>query len=220
MTLQFSAHPGSRERHLRRRAANPLFAAALRGVTQADINAAQAEDQRDAQDFLERFRALVQRAVELKPNEESQTILDLKASLDHAYVECAAMAGDHQPIQDALRKLIEVMMGAVRAAAGDDPKAQAELDDEERARRAQFELLHHPLVADLMHPATPIDREELVAALLSDTDEAIRAALWLFEPEQLDEIREEARDLAIALRNKGDELPELWEKMKLLESQE
>ena len=220
MTLHFSDHPGSRERQLRRRAGNPLFTDARRNVLQMDIDTARRLDEEEAQQFLERFRELVQRAVELKPNEESEVILDLKAKLDHAYVECTAMAGEHQPILQALRKLIEVVMQAVRASVGDDAKAAAELDDEENARRAQYELLVHPLVADLMRPDTVIEREELAATLLSENEEAIRAALWLFEPEQLEAIREEARDLTLGLHNQGIELPELWEKSKLLESQE
>ncbi|GAB6044245.1 hypothetical protein [Endothiovibrio diazotrophicus] len=220
MSLQFSDHPGSHERQLRRRAGNLLFDVARRRVTQGDVDRARALDQQEAQAFLEQFRALVQRAVELKPNEESQVILELKAQLDRAYVECTAMAGEHRSILDALRKLIEVVMQAVRAAAGDDPKARAELDDEERARRAQFELLGHPLVADLMRPDTTIEAQELVPTLLSESREAIRAALWLFEPEQLEEIRERGRDLALGLRNRGDEPGELWEKIRLLESRE
>ena len=218
MSLQFSEHPGSHERQLRRRAGNPLFNAVLQQVTQQEVDEARLLDQQEAQEFLEEFRGLVQRAVDLKPNEESEVILELKAKLDRAYVECTAMAGDHQQILLALRKLIEVVMHAVRASVGDDAKAKTELDDEEAARRAQFELLTHPLGADLMRPDTVIERDQLAATLLSETEEAIRAALWLFEPEQLATLREEAGDLALGLRNQGEELPELWDKIKLLES--
>lgn len=166
---------------------------------------------------MERFQRLVREAAELGPNEESETVLDLKARLDRAYTEGAGLPGNQRPVMEALGKLIEVVVRAVRAGAGEDPVARRELEDEEQARRVHYQLLEHVLVADLMRPDSPIEREELVATLLSEEPEAVEAALWLFSVDELRLIREEARQRLEQLRSEGHEAPAAWQNLALLD---
>ena len=123
MKLQFSPAPGPRERQLRRKYQNPLFGPLGNHITQEDVNAARQEDQTALQEFLQDFQALIQEAVDLKPNTESEIILDLKERLDQCYTRCCAMPGKHEEIKVAINKLIQVIMQAVRQGAVNDPVA-------------------------------------------------------------------------------------------------
>mgnify|MGYP006909080424 CR=1 FL=1 len=195
MTSLFGTRPGAQERHLRRRFNNPLFAPARRQVSPAELAAAELTDREEQAQFLELFRGLVEEAASLRPSEESETILDLKARLDRAYEQCAGLGGDQAQPKAALRKLVELVMVAVRRGAGVDPTALEELGREAEARTLHYRLLEYPLVADLLRPDSPIGSEELVPTLLSEPLEATAAALQLFDEEQRAEIRTEARAL-------------------------
>src|SRR5690606_7819356 len=115
--------------------------------------------------FQGEFRALVQRAIELSPQEESEVILKLKEDLDRAYEQCCGLPGDNSETKAALRKLLDIVMRAVWRGAADDPAAQTNLREEEVARATHFELLEHPLVADLIRPDSPIEPDELAATV-------------------------------------------------------
>jgi len=185
VNLEFSRHPGARERQLQRCAGNPLFDAKRRQVIQIEITQAQRRDSEDAAVFLKTFRTLVQRAVDLKPQEDSEVVLKLKEDLEQAYEQCCGLPGEHGDTEAALRKLIGVVMQAVWRGAEDDPVAQANLREEETARRLHLQLLEQPLVADLIRPDSPIAQDELAATLLSESETAVAAALTLFDADQL-----------------------------------
>ncbi len=185
MSLEFSRHPGAHERRLQRCADNPLFDPTRRQVIQIEITQAQRRDSTDAARFLTAFRTLVQRAVDLQPQEDSEVILKLKEDLEQAYEQCCGLAGERGDIKAALQKLIGMVMQAVWRGAENDLVAQANLREEETARRLHFELLEEPLVADLIRPDSPIAQDELAATLLSESETAVAAALTLFDADQL-----------------------------------
>lgn len=185
MSLEFSRHPGAYERHLQRCAGNPLFDPKRRQVIQIEITQAQRRDNEDAALFLTGFRTLVQRAVDLKPQEDSEVVLKLKEDLERAYEQCCGLPGEHGDIKAALLKLIGMVMQAVWRGAENDPAAEANLREEEAARRLHFDLLGEVLVADLIRPDSPIAQHELAATLLSESEAAVAAALTLFDADQL-----------------------------------
>ncbi len=191
-----SERPGRHERHLLRRYGNPLFAASDLGP--ADLAEARRQDRDEANDFLGELRELVQRAVDLKPNEDSEVVLALKEALDMAYERASGLGGDQSGNREAIRQLLIVIMNAVRGAASDDPKALAELDAEDEARALHFRLLEEPLVADLLAPDSPIAPDELAATLLSESETATATALSLFDSTQLELLYDEARALLAA----------------------
>lgn len=185
MKPQFSTYPGARERQLIRCADNALFLPERRHVIQVEVNEAQRKDASDAVTFQGEFQALVQRAVELSPQEESDVILKLKEDLDRAYEQCCGLPGDNSGTKAALKKLLDIVMRAVWRGAADDPAAQTNLREEEVARATHFQLLEHPLVADLIRPDSPIGPDELAATLLSESEAAVAAALEIFDEDQL-----------------------------------
>ena len=184
MRIPFSEQPGRHERHFRRKLDNPLFPQPVVNPGDDDLLEVQRLDHEELIDFLGELRETVQRAVELKPNEESQVILDLKERLDRLYETAAGLADDQSGNQAAIRQLIAVIMKTVWAAATDD-QALSELEQETAARTAHFALLSESLVADLLHPHSPVGEEELVPTLLSESESAVAAALQLFDEDQL-----------------------------------
>ena len=184
MPLHFSQLPGRRERHLLRKRNNPLFPPAEQQITESQLETAQRLDHEELEGFIGDFHRLVHRAVSLQPNVGSEVVLELKEALDQAYERAAGLADDQRETQQAIQRLLELLMDAVRKGAQDDPVALRELEQETIARHAHFELLQHPLIADLLDPETPIAQHELAATLLSSDDDTLTAALPLFDESQ------------------------------------
>jgi len=193
--VPFSNLPGRHERHFLRKLNNPLFAEPITDYSDEDLLEVQRLDNDELLNYLTDLRALVQRAITLNPNEESQVILDLKADLDQSYEKACTLADDQRGNKEAISQLLEVIMKTVRASAGNDTLAQQQLEDELLARTTHFHLLEHPIVADILDPGTRIQPQELVAALLSESGEGLAAALEIFDAAQLQQIIAEAEKL-------------------------
>ena len=217
MKLHFSPESGPRERQLRRKYQNPLFSPTGDRITQQDVEAARQEDQAALQQFLLDFRSLIQEAVDLKPNTDSEIILDLKERLDQCYTRCCAMPGEHEEIKTAIDNLIQVIMQAIRQGAANDPVALAKLDDEDAARRMHQALQVHMLIVDLLLADSPIEEADLLPTLLSETDEAVQATLPLFDVEQLGLLYETGKKRLEELQHQGHTLPEAWNNLTLFE---
>ncbi len=217
--LHFSEQPGAHERHLRRRLGNPLFPAFLQGHGDAEIEArleaSQHRDRQEAEAFESELHQLLQEAIALKPQEESEVILALKARLDRAYVQATSLGGERQAQRAALSQLTDVVMRAVRSNTEGDAVALMELEQEAVARATNYRLLEQPLVADLMRPDSPIDREELAAVLLGESPAALEAALWLFGPEELEALCGEATAHLQRL-DPSRQLPAAWANLETL----
>jgi hypothetical protein len=217
MTLRFSDRPGRRERHLQRRHGNPLFAGPPPRIGRAELERARREDQEEAQKFQEEFMTLIQEAVALKPNEESDVILKLKERVDRAYEQASGLGGNQSRIKAAVPRLIAPIMAAVRRGAGDDAQALQELDQEETARAMHYRLLEQPLVADLLAPDSPVTAEELLPTLLCSEAGALEAAMQLFDPPQLGALVEDGRALLEGLERGGRLPPRARERLALME---
>lgn len=217
MNLHFSPEPGPRERQLRRKYQNPLFSPTGDQITQQNVDAARQEDQTALQQFLMDFHSLIQEAVDLKSNTDSEIILDIKERLDQCYTRCCAMPGGHEEIKTAINKLIQVIMQAVRQGAANDPVALSKLDEEDAARRMHQALHVHMLIVDLLLSESPIEEAELLPTLLSEAVEAVQASLPLFEPEQLRLLYEMGKNRLEELQRQGHPLPAAWNNLALFE---
>lgn len=194
MKPTFSTRPGAYERQLIRYADNPLFPPARRNVLQIEVTQAQRRDREEAAAFHERLRALVQRAIDLPPQADSEVVLKLKEDLDQAYEQACGLGGDLSEIKTAVKKLLDIVMRAVWCGAGDDAAAQVNLREEEAARVTHFALLEYPLIADIIRPDSPIAAEELLPTLLSESGPALAAAFSLFDANQLALLCQDARE--------------------------
>jgi hypothetical protein len=192
MELPFTHKPGRRERHLRRRHENPLFDWPPREVPPEELLAAQKADHDEMSAFRQDFLAVVRKAVELPPDAGSDIVLELKEALERHYEQSFGLPETHTEERAAIRKLIALIMQAVKRAAGVDPLANQELAEEEEAREIHFRLLEQPLVADLLHPESPIGPTELAPAVLSATLDEVEAVLQVLDAAECAELADQA----------------------------
>ena len=184
MEIPFSERPGRHERHFKRKIKNPLFPRPVNDHDDDDLLEVQKLDHEEIVEFLAKLKKLVQQAINLQANEESQVVLDLKAELEKLY-EVACQLGDQQENNKAaIRDLLKVIMATVRSHAGGDSKAEIELQQEEIAREQHFSMLQHELVADLLDANSLILEDELAAVMLSEDEQQVVAALTMLEQEQ------------------------------------
>ena len=204
--IAFSERPGRHERHFRRKIDNPLFPRPVIDFSNEELLEVQRQDHEELLAFLQSLRKLVRAAVELKPNEETQIILDLKAELEKHYELACGLADNQSANKQAIAQLIDVIMGTVQRNAAGDSLAEQELAEESLARKTHFDLLESNLVADLLHPHSLIQADELAAVCLSDEEEAVKAALVLFDDEQRQQIYSEMEALLVSHGVSDDEL--------------
>lgn len=193
MSVSFSQRPGRHERHYRRKLGNPLFVGAPATADAEALFACQRLDHEELTAFLAELRQAVQRAANLSANEDSEVVLKLKAQLDRLYEVSAGLAEDHSANQAGIRELVVVIMRNVERGAAGDPHALDELGQERAARKAHFGLLGNALVADLLHPQSCIDADDLAPSLLSADEDELAAALQLFDATQLTQLYDDAR---------------------------
>jgi len=202
MSFTLSQHPGPNERQLKRKLNNPLFDY-TNEINQSTIDRARQADSAAFDKFLSEFQTLVQEAVNLEANSDSEVILNLKERLDKSFTLCCALPGENTEIKDAINKLLRVIMAAVRKGAANDPLALEKLDEEDIARNIHQKLQTNLLVVDLMLDDSPIESNELTATLLNESEANLQEALTLFDPEQLTLIFTDARNNLETLSSRG-----------------
>jgi len=184
--MLFIEFPGAYERQLQRKYENAdLFAISQSDITNEKVLIERQRDADDIEQFMTSFREVVERAVSLKPNEQSDVILKLKEELDQHYEYCCSLQGDLSKIKEALKTLIQVIMSAVRSGAGNDLAAQSKLDEEDQARTEHYRIQEIPFLADLMRQKNSIPAKELGLTLLTEPMNIVAEALDLFQPQQL-----------------------------------
>lgn len=208
-------HPGVREAHLLRKRNNPLFRPAARAVTNEQLASARLEDGVEMDNFMRDFRELVQQAADLEANTPSETVLALKEQLDQSYQRACALPGDQSHVKDAIRKLIVIIMQAVRGGIGNDSYAAARLDEEDTARRTHYALQELPLVAALTHPESPVGEDELIPSLLSEDDDTLLRCLLIFDSTQVAAICSDAADYLDEIDPERN-LSDAWRRLGLL----
>lgn len=218
MELPFTHRPGRRERHLRRRHGNPLFGWPPPEVSPETLLAAQKADHDEMLAFQEDFRTLVQRAMDLPADAGSDAVLALKQDLERAYEQTHGLPEDHRRERDALRRLVDLIMKAVSRAAGSDPLAQQELGDETAARAVHYQLLEQPLVADLLHPESPIDQDALAPSVLSAGSDEVAAVIGMLEPSEIADLVANCESLLGGLEPLGLALEQAHRNLALLRS--
>ncbi|MCW8931445.1 MAG: hypothetical protein OQL19_14535 [Gammaproteobacteria bacterium] len=217
MSLIFSSNPGARERHLQRQYHNPLFASEHRDFDEQRLSGARYMDEKEQDEFLKTFHTLLGKVAELKPNEGSEVMLELKSQLDQSYEQCCGLMGDHRNEQEAIVKLLKVIMDSIWQGAEGDSEAEQNLKEEELARNTHFQLLQFPLVADLLRPRSPIAQDQLVPTLLSESDNSIRAAFQLFDKEHQELICQQAVQLLETKEQESHQLTDAWNNLELMQ---
>ncbi len=217
MTFIPSDNPGAFERHLIRKNDNPLFEQRSTVVTSETLREAQEKDHEILKKFMLDFKETMLKAVEFKPNEDSDVILEIKDSLDKLYATSATIADDQTRIQESIKKFLAIIMQAVRKGAGDDMQALQELDQEDAAREANFSFLVSKLAADILDADSPIEDVDLVPTLLSADKDDLALATQLFDKEQINYILTEAESLLNRLEAQGHDVKDAAENFVFIE---
>ncbi len=212
-----SENPGAHERHLIRRSNNVLFGARQTEVDSDSLQENQKKDHDILQQFMSDFRDLMTKAVSLKPNEDSEVILEVKDGLDKMYATSVSVADDQSRVQESIKKLLTVIMQSVRQGAGKDAHALQELDQEEAARRANFAYLESKLVADILDPESPIANDDLVPTLLSAEKDDLALATQLFDEQQMGFVLTQSENLLNKLDAEGHDVKPAAENFVFME---
>ena len=213
----FSTQAGPRERQLQRRHNNPLFGSD-NPVTQQQIQNAQQQDQKAAQDFMLQFRELVQRVVAMDKNIEGDAVLVIKAQLAQQYALCAGMYGDSSAVQVAIKKLISTISTTLRNASQNDPHALEKFLEDDEHTALHLQLCSYAIVSDILNPDKVIADDELVPALLSEPEDALQSALTLFPPERMAVMVTEAKGLLKQVEAAGHSLPLAWQRLSQMQN--
>lgn len=208
---------GMYERHLQRKDGNPLYRLPVTDYSAEEFIQARHHDNEQLHIFHDEMRSVIQQAIELDANVESEVILELRGKLDQLYARCSGFGNSCGEHKQNIRKLIDLVMKAVWQAAGDDPQARMELEQEEMARQQHFRLLEYPLVADMLLPDSPIESDELVPTLLLAKSDELEAVIWMFEPGQLQQICNDAEALLKQRKEEGFELETAWDRLKMMQ---
>ena len=123
MSIPFSELPGRHERHYKRRLDNPLFREPAT-LNDTDLLNAQRLDHEELLAFITELRATVERALDLKSNEESDVILKLKEDLERLYETSAGLADEQGANQQALSQLLAAVMNTIRSNTTGDSLAE------------------------------------------------------------------------------------------------
>jgi len=217
MQLFFSARPGCFEAHVYRRNRNPLFLAERRSPSQDEVNDARKRDEAELSQFYTDFRAMLEEVGKLAPHVESDVILGYKEKTESFYEACAGFPGDHANDKQGLERLHRLIMDKMVGGAENDPYARWQLEQGEEARLMHQKLLEFPLVAHLLRPDSPVPREELVATLLSSEEDAVQAAMAMFDPEQRGQLVAEGEALLRQLQDAFVNLPSLRLRLKAMQ---
>ena len=208
----FTEKPGCQERHLKRRYLNPLFDESRQQVSDQDLQLARQQDQQELQQFSQDLQQLLTEMSQFVGHEDTEKVLAVKETLDRLYQQCMGLAGDHVVEKQGLLKLNEVIMKAIRAAAGQDPVALQELEKEGQARELHLALLEYPLITDLLLDSSPIEDDELVTSILSEDKDTIQMAMSLFDEQQREVLTEQALSIKNNLQTLGLLTPEWQQK--------
>lgn len=218
MSLVFSSHPGVRERHLQRQYKNPLFPAERQEFDEQRLSGARFMDEQEQEEFTLRFHMLLEDVAQLKTNEGSENMLELKSRLDQAYEQCSGLAGDYEHEKQAIVKLVTVIMTSIRKSAEGDPQAEVNLNEEELARTTHYQLLRFSLVADLLRPRSPVLQDELVPTMLGESEDAIQAVFQLFDRQQQETFCQQGQKLLQQKLREQLDLPEAWKRLELMQN--
>lgn len=212
---KFRKNPGCRERHLRRKLDNPLFAPAERRTTLEELDTEQRRDDDELSAFLESVKTLVSRVGELSPDSDTREVVELKAHADSHYEQCLGLPGDQRRVKAALIKLITELT-RLNMRTLQDTQSLVALQEEQIKRLAHFTRLEFPVTGDICREQSPLAEGDLVPTLLSEPPDALNAALGLFDAERVGDIRDQARALVEERRAEGHDVSRAEENLALI----
>ena len=184
MNPSFSRWPGACERHLIRRHDNPHYFSGGQPPATIEIAEAQAKDQQELIRFNTSLETLIHRSMSLTESTCSDSLASVKKELDACQNTAFGLAADLMEQKGALASINSIITAAMQHALRDDAAGLNSMMQKEAARMEQLQLLEYPIVSDLLRSDSPVPADELPAALLSESDNAYKAALEIFDEDR------------------------------------
>jgi len=217
MELLWSAAPGCYERHLQRKYRNPLFAPALRIVTQDEVDAARARDALEAEALSKQVNQFLQ-SVKRASATYSEMERDRKRVAE--LMQRAAEVGDLWA-EGAASKLYWGIISDMEAAVINNEKGAKLLQEANEYYVRHVLLFTNRFVAQFSREDSPIKPEELVPALLTEDVESIKKFLSVGGNDDESQmarrnLASEALDLVMEVETRGAIIPDVDKKLEAL----
>jgi len=223
---KWSASSGAIERHLQRRYNNPLFPLHRQVVTSNDVYEARVADY---QALAEIRKELAELASEFNTHSELPVdrhpfLNGLRERLDTLEDYRLMAGGENGSLGGAIAELRGKVMTVLRSVRQNNTQRLAKLEKAEALQRERHAALYATdWMRQLRSHATPIPPQEVVAALLSDTPEEIETAVAALQAEPqlhstLENCRSYAHRLVAEVRAGGHALPDMDEKLRILDA--
>jgi len=222
-TNRWSQHPGSFERHLQRREANPMFPEEVRNPTSEEIKAVREKDEADLKTAKEAALEWVG-GVRSLGDKTTGTLAELasyhKSSAD-VMKTCAQAGGKAETFGDQVKSIDETLAAEIIKAietTSEDAAAFRQADADWLAMRA---ISTHPFFAQCGRKDGPIGSDEVTAALLCESTQTVQEMVHLAKallPEELKTWGQEAVVLAERAKDSKFDIPAIEEKLAILGS--
>lgn len=218
--ISWSDNPGCFERHLQRKCGNPLFPPDKRNVTQREVDLARQKDEQDAAVLQEELREHMTSMISLPDEIDSPGCNKVRRSIDRLLCRAAEIGGaaGHE-ISNTLLEARKCLIQSWREGLTNREDAQKVLQKAEDAFNTfGMRLLENTFVAQMSREDTPITREDIIPALLSESPDTIRTAMKLINDNVKHEIRQGCIQLLHDAKAGGTSIPQLDEKLNALGS--
>jgi hypothetical protein len=217
--LSWSDNPGCFERHLQRKCENPLFPLDKRNFTQREVDLARQKDQQDAAEFQEELESLLRTVGALPDEADWQQTSNLREKIDvllHRAAEIGGKTGDSFSL--TLHELRKALVDSQKAAIADNDEALNALRAAEQFQKSGTLLFNNVFVAQMRREDTPIAREDIIPALLSESPDTIRAVMEILDGDVRNVIRQGCVQFLNEAKAAGTSTPQLDEKLSALGS--
>jgi hypothetical protein len=222
---KWSAVPGAMERHLQRRYNNPLFPLHRQVVTSQDVYEARVADYEALASIRNELTEIASEFYGLTglPADWHPLLNGLRERLDKLEDHRLMAGGENESLGGAIAELRGKVMEVWRSALRNNARHLAALDKAESIQRERHATLYATdWMRQLRSHASPIPPQEVVAALLSDTPSEIETAVAALQAEPqlhstLENCRSYAHKLVADIRDDGHVLPDIDEKLHILD---
>jgi len=216
-TNRWSQHPGSFERHLQRREANPMFPEEVRNPTNEEIKAAREKDEADFKIAENAMREWMVGVTNMGATIGAAARYH-KSSAD-VMKTCAEAGGKAEALGDQVKSIDETLAAEiVKAMEKSSPEDAAVLRDGDATWVALRALTTHPFFAQCGRKDGPIGNDEIVAALLCESTQTVQEMLPLTKalfPEEFKAWCQKAVVLAERAKDAKFDMPAIEEKLAI-----
>lgn len=216
--LSWSSDPGCFERHLQRKYNYPQLFPLKQPITQSDIDAARMRDEADINRLQLVFRELIaEQAIQLPAEATSHDVNQLRQEIDnllHSIAEVGGMAASE--LVSKAHTLRQALVSDWGNAIASNPEAMDLLKRAESVQNQEAAIFNNWFVAQMGRKDTPIQSDEVVRALLTESADTIRITMQAVDENLRAHIRNAVSETLNDLKARSESIPDEHEKLLAL----